>query len=698
MGFRRGCVGCASIKLLTGDFMKNYLLSGACAVLLAGCAALVQPAAREEASLGTWGIETNRISTTTRPGDDFNLYVNEGWLETAEIQPGFSTAGGFVDLYIDSQEQVRAIVEDAASSSNRSREEQQVGDLYASFMDRDRIEQLGLGPIQAELDAVLASSTHEDIARWFGRPVHSSVVGLYISPDAGDPTRYITWLTQAGLNLPERNYYLDEDERFAEYRAAYVDYMEATFERAGIDDARARAEAVMALETALAEVHWEPERVRDRLANYDLQTIEELEAYAPEFPWSAYFEELKLDGEEEFVVRTNTAIQATAILFAETPVDVWASYLAFNFIDNQSALLPEAYDTASWEFYSHTLRGTEERRPMDQRGVQYTSRNMGEVIGQVYVERYFSQSSKDSIEELVGYLTRAYADRIANLDWMDDETRAEALAKLAAFTPKVGFPDQWRDYSSIEISADDLIGNSRAIAAWGWEDSRSRLGEPIREWEWGMSPQTVNAYYHPTRNEIVFPAAILQAPFFDAGADPAVNFGAIGGVIGHEIGHGFDDQGSRTDGTGLLRDWWTEASREAFDARTAVLVEQYNGYSPIEGQHVNGEMTQGENIGDLGGLSIGLRAYHMYLADQGGEAPVLDGFTGDQRVFLGWAQAFRGIRTEDSLVAQLQSDPHSPTQYRINGIVRNIDAWYEAFGVEEGDALYLPPEDRVSIW
>ncbi len=650
------------------------------------------------ATLGTWGIETQHISETVQPGDDFNTYVNEGWIEGAEIPAGYSSSGGFLNLHLESQEQVRGIIEDASSAINRSHEEQQVGDLYASYMDRGRIEALGLSPIQEELDAVLASSTHEDIARWMGRPTHSSMVGLYISPDAGDPTRYITWLGQSGLNLPEKSYYFDEDERFVNYRVAYVNYMEATFERAGIDNPRARAESVMALETALADAHWELERRRDRVANYDLQTADELRAYAPEFPWTAFFEELGLEGEEEFVVRTNTAIQDTAKIFAETPVDVWASYLAFNFIDNQSSSLPQAYDHASWEFYSHTLSGVEEQRPMDQRAVSYTSGSLGEVIGQVYVARYFPQSNKDRMEELVSYLIRAYEDRINNLDWMDEETRAEALAKLAGFTPKVGFPDRWRDYSTIEISADDLIGNSRAISAWSWEDSRSRLGGPIRTWEWGMSPQRVNAYYSPTRNEIVFPAAILQAPFFDMNADMAVNFGAIGGVIGHEIGHGFDDQGSRTDGTGLLRDWWTEGARAAFETRTGTLVAQYNEFSPVEGLNVNGAVTLGENIGDLGGLSIALHAYAMYLADNGSEAPTLEGYTGEQRVFLAWAQAFRSVRTEDSMVSRLQSGVHSPSQYRVNGVVRNIDAWYEAFGISEDDALYLPPEERVSIW
>ncbi len=644
------------------------------------------------------GDRHRAINNSVAPGNDFNEYVNGGWLATATPRAGFSSAGGFLDLHLQSQDQVRQIIEDTAANGNRTGAEQQIGDLYASFMDRDNIEALGLNPIRAQIDAALNVQSLDDVARLMGSPDYPSIVGLYISPDAGDPTRYITWLYQAGLGLPQRSYYLDEDERFAAYRAAYVAYIAATLERAGIDRPQERAEEIMALETALAEVQWEPERVRDRIANYDLKTTQELEDYAPQFAWGPFFDALGLGDQEEFVLRTNTAVQAEAEIFGGTPVDVWASYLAFHLIDGFTDVLPEAYDQASWEFYNHTLNGVEEQRPLEQRGVSFTSGLLGEVIGQVYVDRYFPQSSKDQMDELVDYLLRAYRDRITHLDWMDDATRAEALAKLEAFTPKIGYPDVWRDYSSIEIRANDPIGNAQRISEWSWNDSRSRLGGPIRDWEWGMSPQTVNAYYNSAHNEVVFPAAILQPPFYNPAADMAVNFGAIGGVIGHEIGHGFDDQGSRTDGTGLLRNWWSDASRAAFEERTSELVAQYDSFSPIEGQYVNGENTLGENIGDLGGLSIALHAYHLWLADHGGTDAEIDGFTGDQRVFLGWAQAFREVRTEDGLVRQLQADPHSPDRYRVNGVVRNLDEWYRAFGVGPDDALYLPPEERVTIW
>ena len=680
--------------------MYSKLLGGACAaVLLAGCAGLnLSPNTSSSATLGEWGVELNQVSTAVAPGDDFNAFVNEGWLNSNEPRQGYSSAGGFLDLHLESQAQVQAIIEDASTSQNRNRAEQQIGDMYASYTDRERIEALGLEPIQAELDATLALESHEDVARTFARPFHASPVGIFISPDFGDPTRYVTWLFQSGLNLPNKTYYFDEDERFQGYREAYVNYVEETFERAGIDRARERAEAVMALETAIADAHWEREETRDRVRNYDLQTREALEEYAPEFAWGVFFEELGLENEADFIVNTNTAVQAIAQIFRDTPVDVWSSYLAFNYIDAHAAQLPQEYVDANWRFYRNTLSGIEEQRTLETRAVSFTSGNLGEVIGQVYVDRYFPESSKDQMDELVQYLILAYEDRIRGLEWMDEETRIEALDKLDGFTPKIGYPSQWRDYSSIEIVPGDVIGNSHRIAEWSWADSRSRLGGPIRRWEWGMSPQTVNAYYASNRNEIVFPAAILQAPFFDPQADMAVNFGAIGGVIGHEIGHGFDDQGSRTDRIGSLRDWWTDGSREAFEERTGALVEQYNEFSPLEGYNVNGAVTLGENIGDLGGLSIALVAYHMWLADNGGEAPVLDGFTGDQRVFMGWAQAFRAVRTDDSMVARVESGVHSPAMFRINGVVRNIDNWYDAFGVSEDDALYLPPEERVKIW
>lgn len=680
--------------------MKKLIIGSACAALLtAGCASVGAQSHKGEAFLGTWGIETQHIDRDVAPGDDFFTYVNGGWVETTPIPTGFPSTGGFLELHLRSEDRVREIIQDAAAAGGAyGSPEQQIGDLYASFVDVDRINERGLDPIQDELNAVLATSSHEEAARWMGRPVHSNVMGMGILLDDLNPQRYLVHIEQGGLNLPERDYYLEESERYEVIRAAYVDYIAATFDRAGIADGRARAEAILSLETRIAEVSWDIASQRDPVAMYDLKTREELIAYAPDFPWTAFFEELGFENEQEFIINTNTAVQAIAEIFADTPVSTWASWLAFNFIDNQAGLLPEEFDQAAFAFYGQTVHGIPAQRPREERGVSFVSGQLGETIGQVYVDRHFSQDQKDQMLELVGYLERAFEERIENLAWMDDATREEALHKLSTFRSKIGYPDVWRDFSSIEIRGDDLLGNARRIGDWYWADSRSRLGGPRRDWEWGMSPQTVNAYYSPPRNEIVFPAAILDAPFFDPHADMAVNFGAIGGVIGHEIGHGFDDQGSQQDADGVLRNWWSEESRAEFERRAQILVEQYDQFSPVEGEFVSGDMTLGENIGDLGGLSIALYAYNMWLEDHGGEAEVLDGFTGEQRVFLGWAQAFRAKYTDDYLVALMRGDVHSPNMYRVNGVVRNMDEWYEAFGVGPDDALYLPPEERVSIW
>lgn len=653
-----------------------------------------------DAALGDFGVETQYISDTVDPGDDFYRFVNEGWIDTAELPQGFSSLSGFTELFLSTEERVQGLINEAAAREGADgTPEQQIGALYRSYMDTDRLEELGLTPIQDEINQVLASETHEDIARWMGRPIHNSIVGLGVTIDPGDPTRYVISTAQSGLGLPNRDYYLREDEPFPGHREAYVDYIEGVFNRAGIDRGRERAEDILALETAIAQIHWTPAQRRDRVANYHLMTVEELQDYAPGFNWMPFLEELGVADQEEIIVGTDTAVQGEAQLFAETPVDTWRSYLAFHFINSQAGLLSSEWDDARFAFFGTRLNGTEEQRERDMRAVQYVNGSVGELLGQIYVEQHFPADYKDQMEELVGYLRAAFRDRLSTIEWMDDETREEAYDKLEAFIPKIGYPDQWRDYSDLVLRDDDLIGNARRTGEWFWDYSRSRLGGPIRTWEWGMSPQTVNAYYSSTRNEIVFPAAILQPPFFDPYADAAVNFGAIGGVIGHEMGHGFDDQGSRSDGTGMLRNWWTDFAREQFDARTGALTAQYNDFSPIEGINVNGELTLGENIGDLGGLSIARHAYQMYLNDHaGGESPVIDGYTGDQRFFMAWAQVWRNIRTDESLQRQLLTDPHSPGQYRVNGVVRNMDAWYEAFSVTEDDELYLPPDQRISIW
>ncbi len=652
------------------------------------------------ARIGEWGIAAEEVSESVPPGNDFFAFVNAGWLERSEIPAGFSRFGAFTELSLEAEERVSAIIADAAEASPEPGSPmQQIGALHTAYMDSERIDALSLDPIRSELEALLALNEHEGVARWMARRGTGSIVGAFVTLDAKNPDRYLVHFGQSGLGLPDKSYYEREEEPFPGHRQAYVDYIAATLERAGIDRANERAEAVMALETQIAAAHWTRVQRRDREANYNRMTVPELKEFAPDFAWDAFLAERQLDGIEEVVVGTDTAVQALAELFAGTPVETWSSYHAFHWINNHAPLLSSDYEQAHWALFSQRLDGVEEQRPRDKRALQFVSGRLSEQVGKVYVERHFPPASRDQMLELVGYLRRAFEQRLNGLEWMDDATRGEAQAKLAAFTPKIGYPDRWNDYSSVEIRSDDLIGNLDRLSKWQWQDSLAKLGEPVRDWEWFMSPQRVNAYYSSTRNEIVFPAGILQAPFFDPNADPAVNFGGIGAVIGHEMGHGFDDQGSKSDAEGVLRDWWTAESRERFEALADRLAEQYDQYEPVEGMNINGRLSLGENIGDLGGLSIAYHAWRMYVDERfDGEAPVLDGYSGDQRFFMAWAQVWRNLQTEESLRAQLVRGPHSPPEYRVNGIVRNMDAWYEAFDIGSDAELYLSLEERLSIW
>ena len=679
--------------------------TGVLAILAGASIALAgdQISAADEgsATLGEWGIETQHISQSVHSGDDFFNWVNEGWLETTEIPAGFSRFGAFSELRLLSEDRVETIILQARKNGDApGTPEQQIGDLFNSYMNTDRLDELGLDPIRDTLDTLLAIDDHEAAARWMAARGTNSIAGAFVTLDMGNPQRYITHLRQAGLGLPDRDYYLRDDDPFPDHRDAYRDYIVATFKRAGIDEAEARADAIIDLETRLAENHWSRVQQRDRQANYKLIERSELDEMAPGFYWGEFLDERGLDDIDELVVATNTAITANAALFSETPADTWASWHAFHWINNHAPMLSSEFELAHFEFFDRRLGGVDEQRPRDRRAINTVSSRLGELVGQVYVEEHFPPEYRDQMLELVEYLRRAFAERLETLPWMDDETRAEAERKLESFFPKIGYPDRWHDYSDVVIAADDLIGNSRRLGEWAWTDSLARLDEPVREWEWGMSPQTVNAYYSSTRNEIAFPAGILQPPFFDPYADPAVNFGAIGGVIGHEMGHGFDDQGSRSDADGVLRNWWTDESREQFEQRTARLIAQYDEFEPIEGMSINGALALGENIGDLGGLSIAHHAYQLYLDDHhDGQAPVIDDYTGDQRFFMAWAQVWRNLwASEEALRAQLIRGPHSPPRYRVNGVVRNMDAWYEAFDVGPNHELYIPAEERVSIW
>jgi len=662
-------------------------------------AAVPLPAlAAEKAVIGAWGFDTATMDTSVRPGDDFFKYVNGTWIKNTTMPADKARYGAFDALRDKSEADVRATIEEIAKLQHQPGSAgQKVGDFYNAFLDVAAIEARGLEPARADLDAIAAAATIQDIAVLMARPgIPGGPVGMGVGLDSKNPDAYTIDVAQSGLGLPDRDYYLRDDAQFADIRTAYAAYIEQILTMAGYPQPKESAAAILAVETAIATESWERARRRDPNATYNPMTRAELRAFAPDFPWDAAFEAMQLPASfERFVVNEKDAVQKLAAIFAATPVETWKAYLTFHYLDAYAGVLPKAYDDAAFAFASK-ISGQEEQRERWKRGIGAVNRTLGEAVGELYVARYFSPESKAEMLKLVENLRAAYKARIEALDWMGPETKTQALAKLAAFRVKIGYPDTWRDYSDLEVVAGDALGNMKRAAAYEWRRDLARLDKPTDKDEWFMSPQTVNAYYNPIFNEIVFPAAILQAPFFDLAADPAINYGAIGAVIGHEMGHGFDDQGAKFDATGNLRNWWTAEDEARFKERTKTLGEQYAAFEPLPGIHVNGELTMGENIGDLGGISVAHEAYMMSL--NGAEAPVLDGFTGEQRFFLGYAQVWRSIQRDESLRNQILSDPHSPPMYRVNGVVPNVDDWYAAFGVEQDAKMFMAPEKRVRIW
>ena len=659
----------------------------------------VEVAAVTTPELGTFGIDMASMKPSVRPGDNFFEYVNGTWLDETEIPADKSNYGSFNILADRSDEQVKAIIEAAsAKPAAKGSEEQKIGDFYAAFMDTDAIEAAGLAPIQSDLDQIVSVTTHEDVATLLANPelgLGGPVAG-WVDVDFKDIENYIFYVTQAGLGMPNRSYYLDDDEKSQKIRADYIQFLTTMLEAAGAEDPAGGAKRVMELETRMAEKHWKPEKRRDRSLTYNKMTIDEIVEFAPGFPWKAAFAAAGLGDQQNFIIRETDALQGLAEVFADTPVSTWKDYMSAHYVSEMAPYLPKEIDAANFAFYGTSLRGTEQQRDRWKRAVGQIDNYMGEMVGKVYVKEHFPPESKRQMVELVENLRGAFKDGIDNLEWMGEATKVEAQDKLRKFNPKIGYPDEWTDYSDLSVDRDDLIGTIKSANAWGWQDMIGQLGGPIDRGEWGMNPQTVNAYYRPSLNEIVFPAAILQAPFFDPNADAAVNYGGIGAVIGHEMGHGFDDQGRKTDGNGEQRDWWTEEDGAAFEARSKDLVAQFAAFEPLPGEHVNGELTLGENIGDLTGLTMAYAAYKRSL--NGEEAPVIDGLTGDQRFFLAYGQIWKRKFREEALRNRIKTDPHSPGEYRANGIVRNFDPWYEAFDIQPGDALYLPPEKRVKIW
>jgi putative endopeptidase len=650
---------------------------------------------------GTWGIDLEGMDRTVKPGDDFFRYVNGNWAKTATIPPDRTSYGAFAMLRDLSETRVRTILDRWAADKNlkAGTDEAKVAVLYRTFLDEATVEKLDRKPIQPHLDAVKKAETREDLARFMANAPSSfgrSFFGLGVSDDQKNPDRYTLYMSQSGLGLQDREFYLRDN--FKTQKARYEKYVAEMLTLAGWNDAEKHAAAIVALETQIAEAHWTRAESRNRDKTYNPVTIAELEKNAPGFPWTSYFKQAGLTKVERAVVRQNTALPKLAKIFADTPVDTLKAWTAFHVTDDAAPLLSKRFLDTHWEFRSKFLNGVQEQRPRWKRAVDAAEGAMGEAIGRTYVAEFFPPDSKAKMEKLVADLRTAMKVRIQGLEWMSAETKQRATEKLNKFGVKIGYPTKWRDYSKLVVKEGDLAGNAERAAKFDWAYDVSRIGRKTDDEEWGMTPQTVNAYYASVKNEIVFPAAILQPPFFDPQADPAVNYGAIGGVIGHEITHGFDDQGRKSDGDGVLRDWWAAEDAAKFEAQATKLGAQYESFELPQAPDLRiiPRMTMGENIGDLGGILLGLEAYRISL--NGKPAPVLDGFTGDQRVFLGWAQVWRTMMRDDALRQYVTTDSHSPGMIRAFAPLRNVDAWYEAFGVKEDDKQYVKPEDRVRIW
>ncbi|VFB11696.1 M13 family peptidase [Aeromonas salmonicida] len=673
---------------------KKSILAGLIGLaLLAGCSQAPDTADKHS------GLALANMDTRVKPGDDFFRYVNGHWLATAKIPDDRPADGAFYMLRDKSLADVRVLVEGLDAKAPADTQAQQIRDLYTSYLDQAGRDAKGTTPLLPLLGEIDQIRDQNGLARAFARSGQlggGAPFGFWIGADAKAPDSHAVYLYQSGLSLPDRDYYLKTDANSQALRQKYEQHIAGMLTRFGEADAGAKAKRILALETQLAQIQWDNVTLRDREKNYNKGSLGELKRLAPHIDWNSYLGQAGLAGQQSLIIGQPSYLAALDGLMLQTPIGDWQAYLKWQLITDYAPYLDSKTDAQNFAFFGTTLSGTPKQRAPWERALGILDDHLGEAVGKLYVERYFPPQAKARMEQLVENLRTAYGQSIQELDWMSPATKTQALEKLAKFRPKIGYPDKWKDYSAIEIRADDLVGNLQRARAFEYADSLARLGKPVDRDEWHMSPQTVNAYYNPSNNEIVFPAAILQPPFFDMQADDAVNYGAIGGVIGHEMGHGFDDQGAKSDGDGVMRDWWTPADLKEFRFRTSRLVAQYNRFEPINGQFVNGQFTLGENIGDLGGLTIAHKAYLLSL--KGEEAPVLDGFTGEQRFFLGWAQVWKGMYRPELMQMLLSSDPHSPPEYRVNGVVPNIPAFYEAFNIKPGDKLYLDPAKRVKIW
>ena len=690
--------------------MKRTLCSALIAGLFIGVAhaapadstAAATAASAAAAAQSASGVDKGALDPSVRPQDDFFRYSQGKWLKDVEI-PGDRASWGAFNVAQDTVEkQIRTVIEQAAQDKNAKAgsDNQKMGDFYTSYIDLARRNVLGLAPLEADLARIAALQDKASIAALaarFERIGAGAPVGMGVRQDNRDSTRYIVGISQGGLGMPNRDFYLQDEARIVDTRAKYLAHVEKMLALAGHKNAALEAKAIVALETEIARVQWSAVENRDPVKRYNKMKVAELAALAPGFDWATYLKACGVGGKAtEVVVSQPSYLQGLDKIIAATPLETWKSYYTFRLLSAYGTYLTQAFDDESFAFRGAVLSGTKVNRPLNTRAVAQVNRDLGEVVGKVYVQNYFPAERKQQVREMVDNFMLAYKERIDTLDWMSPETRKQAQAKLAKISVKVGYPDKWRDYSALVIKRDDLVGNVMRTREFEHQRGIDKLGKPVDRTEWGMTPQTVNAYYSPTMNEIVFPAARLQAPLYDPNAEPAINYGAVGISIGHEMSHAFDDSGSQYDGDGNLRNWWTKEDGEKFAAKAKVLVTQYEGYSPVAGYHLNGQLTLGENIADNAGAIMASRAYRISL--KGKPAPVIDGYTAEQRIFMGMAQARRGKAREAALIAQVKSDPHSPAEFRVNGSLRNHPGYYETFDVKPGDKMYLAPEQRVIFW
>jgi len=681
-------------------------------VLLFGCsgqeaAAPVEPASQiqdqeqvlTESALGS-GIDLQYMDTSIAPGDDFYRYVNGIWLSNTEIPADQSNYGAFTALADEAEENLRTIIEEAAATDAAVGSDlQKVGDFYQSFMNENLIETLGINPLAESLAEISAADDKAELMQVITALNYIGVqmpFGFYIDVDERQTDQYVANVFQSGLSLPDRDWYLVSDnDSYLTARQAYSNYISEVMSLAGFSNGEDIADSVLQIENRIAEAHWDRVQNRQRELTYNKLSIDDLQNLAPAIDWAATMQGLGMFT-DEFIISQPSYFEALSTIWSEVGLAQWRNYTSFKLVNAFASYLSQDFIDAKFAFEGGVLSGLEENRPRWKRGVDAVDSALSEIVGKLYVERYFKEEAKERMDVLIENLRDGFRVGIDELEWMTETTKAEAQAKLAKFTTKIGYPDEWKDYSGVDVLENDLVGNVMRSRRFEHNREVSKLGQPIDRGEWFMTPHTVNAYYNPNMNEIVFPAAILQPPFFNVEADDAVNYGAIGAVIGHEFSHGFDDQGRKSDGDGMLRDWWTEADAAAFSERANALVAQYNQFEVLPGKFLNGEFTLGENIGDLSGLAVAYKAYQLSL--NGEEAPVIGGFTSDQRFFMGWGQVWRRLYRDENLEVRITSDPHSHSEARANGTLRNIDSWYEAFDVQVGDALYLPPSQRVKIW